>query len=120
MPVQWVRSNPRIYENIGKLALTRGPIVYCLEEVDNGADLHLIHVGSAVSAKAETSFEPGLFHGVMTITTPGLREEKESWDATTLYAAARAPEMREVSLVWIPYYAWANRGIGEMRVWVHA
>ena len=75
---------------------------------------------SAVSAKAETSFEPGLFHGVMTITTPGLREEKESWDATTLYAAARAPEMREVSLVWIPYYAWANRGIGEMRVWVHA
>ena len=31
-----------------------------------------------------------------------------------------ASEMREVSLVWIPYYAWANRGIGEMRVWVHA
>lgn len=118
MTAQWVRANPHVSENAGKLALTRGPIVYCLEEADNGADLHLIHAGPAISGDPEAAYEDDLLHGVVTISTAGLREITDVWASDTLYAAAVKPQMQNVTLKWIPYYAWANRGIGEMRVWV--
>ncbi len=118
MTAQWMRANPHVSENAGKLALTRGPIVYCLEEADNGADLHLIHAGPAISGDPEAAYEDDLLHGVVTISTAGLREITDGWSADTLYAAAVKPQMQNVTLKWIPYYAWANRGVGEMRVWV--
>ncbi len=118
MTAQWVRANPHVSENAGKLALTRGPIVYCLEEADNGNNLHLIHAGPAVSSDMKAAYEDDLLHGVMTITTAGLREITDGWAEDTLYAAAAKPQMQHVALKWIPYYAWANRGVGEMRVWV--
>lgn len=118
MTAQWVRANPHVSETAGKLALTRGPIVYCLEEADNGADLHLIHAGPAISGDPEAAYEDDLLHGVVTISTAGLREITDGWASDTLYAAAVKPQMQNVTLKWIPYYAWANRGIGEMRVWV--
>ena len=52
-------------------------------------------------------------------TTDGLRETDDGWDGA-LYDFAGVPAARPVKLRWIPYYAWANRGVGEMRVWVRA
>ena len=114
MRVRRIFANPAVREDAGKAALMRGPLVYCLEEADNGPDLHtLIH---APEICASASFEPELLGGVTVLYTDGVRESREDWDAE-LYAE-KAPETEKVRLKWIPYYAWANRGIGEMTVWL--
>lgn len=118
MPVELVHANPRVYENAGKIALTRGPIVYCLEEADNGPDLHLIHMGKADPIHAV--YEPDLLDGVVTVTTSGLREATDGWNERQLYAAIAPNALQPTALKWIPYFAWANRGVGEMRVWIFA
>ena len=114
MRVRRIFANPAVREDAGKAALMRGPLVYCLEEADNGPDLHtLIH---APEICASASFEPELLGGVTVLYTDGVRESREDWGAE-LYAE-KAPETEKVRLKWIPYYAWANRGIGEMTVWL--
>ena len=93
-------------------------MVYCLEEADNGPDLHLVRVASTDAAQAEICFEPELLNGVVTVQTPAFRLDKEAWDEHVLYSASAACSLHPVKLKWIPYYAWANRGIGEMYVWI--
>ncbi|MBQ7868452.1 MAG: glycoside hydrolase family 127 protein [Clostridia bacterium] len=116
MPARVVRANPRVYENAGKAAVMRGPLVYCLEEQDNGANLHLVRMGA--DPQFATQWQPELLGGVVTITSCGLRETCDGWDEQTLYACERGIEIRPAELKWIPYYAWANRGANEMRVWI--
>ncbi len=115
MPVMVMRANPRVRATAGKIAIVRGPVVYCLEEADNGFDLH------AISMKADQNmeyrFEPGLLNGVGTITAEAFREINSGWDDNELYAD-HMPEKAPCSAVFIPYYAWNNRGAGEMTVWV--
>ena len=117
MPARYVRANPRVREDAGKVALQRGPVVYCLEEADNGKALHGLRAGDIASAEAK--WEPETLGGVVTLTTDGLREAQDGW-GDTLYDFRDAPDAAPVRLRWIPYYAWANRGVGEMRVWVRA
>ena len=95
---------------VGKTALMRGPVVYCLEEKDNGAELWNLSVDAA---GAETIHQADLLCGVTTITCQGRRLEGEG----ELYheeAIAEKPQQ----LTFVPYYAWGNRGRGEMAVWV--
>lgn len=115
MPVRVVRANPRVREDAGKVALQRGPVVYCLEEADNGGDLHNVRLAGL--SGCETRWEPDTLNGVVTVSVPGLREKPDGW-GETLYDDRPAPEADPVTLRFIPYYAWANRGLGEMRVWV--
>lgn len=115
MPVTIMRASAKVYEDAGKVTLMRGPLVYCLEECDNGKDLHLVHLDCAAPA-FEAEFEPELLGGVVSIAANGWREPKEDGDGA-LYKPY-APIAREaVRLKWVPYYAWGNRGLGEMRVW---
>ena len=114
MPVRMIYANPAVREDAGKAALMRGPIVYCLEEADNGPDLHTLR--HAPKLNAETKSEPEKLGGIVSLDTDGLRESRNEW-GTELYAE-RKPETEAVRLRWIPYYAWANRGIGEMTVWL--
>ena len=115
MPVKYVRSSPKVRENAGRVALMRGPVVYCLEEADNGDQLHLVRAGGPLTAKA--AWQPDLLGGIVAIETAGVREKAADW-GETLYADCAAPEEEKATLKWIPYYAWANRGVGEMRVWI--
>ena len=116
MPVVVMRAHPRVYEDAGKVAVMRGPLVYCLEEKDNGPDLHLVRLKSPCDF--EIRWEPELLGGVTTLRCGGLREERDGWDEHTLYAPDGQTHETQTNLCWIPYYAWANRGVGEMRVWV--
>jgi len=117
MPVTLVRANPAIREDIGKLAVTRGPLVYCLEEADNGADLHQIALSH--DTQFEVRHQPDLLNGVYTLHCSGVRLQSPGFENNALYAPAdQALSTTPVPLTWIPYYAWANRGIGEMTVWV--
>ena len=108
-------ADPRVREDTGRVAVTRGPVVYCLEEKDNGGSLHLLRLPR--DAAFEIHDEPELLDGVTVLTARGLRRSA-AWAAEGLYAPAEACEEAAQTLTFIPYYAWANRGVGEMCVWV--
>lgn len=117
-PRLWM-SNPLVKENVGKAALARGPVVYCLEEADNGGNLHLLSVD--LSGTLEEREEQGALGRIVRIDADGKRL-KEPEEGTALYRGAEEWDMPEedVRLHFIPYYTWANRGSGEMTVWVRA
>ncbi|WHX47832.1 glycoside hydrolase family 127 protein [Paenibacillus woosongensis] len=115
MPVERMRSHPLVRGNAGKVALQRGPLVYCLEQADNGANLHEIVLPA--NAKLEAKFDNGLLGGVVAITAQGLRQDAAKWPGG-LYSSEAVPGLQEAKVTFIPYYAWANRGEGEMSVWV--
>ena len=117
MPVTLVRANPRICEDVGKVAVQRGPLVYCLEEADNSRNLHAVRLGGADASRFTTRWKPDKLGGIVELQSPGLRETDEGWDET-LYSADREIRTVPARLTWIPYYSWANRAPGEMRVWV--
>lgn len=109
-----ITANPKVRANSGKKAVMRGPLVYCLEEVDNGADLHNLILNA--NTKFDVSFDPNLLNGIAIISAEGVRE-LANWD-DTLYRVNASLETQPVKLTFIPYYAWANRDPGEMLVWV--
>ncbi len=115
MTVRRIRSNPRVRENNGKIALTRGPIVYCLEEKDNQKDLHLVTVPKESSFTALPYLVRDL--EVTALVGKGRRIVQASADKD-LYSDAGDILTEETDLTWIPYFTWANRGEGEMQVWV--
>lgn len=110
------QANPKVREDIGKTALSRGPLIYCLEEADNGSGLHQICLKEDTAFTEE--FENGLLKGVVTLTGEGERIRTASWGEETLYRPYEAPAFEKKKLKWIPYYSWANRMPGEMAVWV--
>ncbi|MDR0670448.1 MAG: glycoside hydrolase family 127 protein [Treponema sp.] len=118
MPVTLIRANPKVRQDIGKVAVTRGPLVYCLEEKDNGKGLFRIYVDT--KSKFTFSFEEDLLGGVIALKSKG--KKLEDWKGNPLYKAEEPGESdsyKEIDLTWIPYYAWANRDPGEMAVWIH-
>ena len=117
MPVSFLSANPRIYEDAGKTAVSRGPLIYCLEEPDNGKNLHLLRLGEVRPEDCRIEWKPEKLGGIMEIRTPGFRESDAGW-GDTLYSTGKPITSSSVSLTWIPYYAWANREPGEMRVWI--
>lgn len=116
MPVEKVEANPRVREDIGKAAIMRGPLVYCLEEADNGKDLHRIRLTEKTDW--EIRYEPELLNGVVTISAMGEMRSQEDWEEDALYRPFGEDRYELKKLKWIPYYAWANREEGEMLVWI--
>ena len=118
MHPQFVRSDARVRENIGKVALVRGPLVYCMEEADNGEALHLCTLDAA--AEIDVSWETLLPHTrVPVLTASGFRICSPE-AAPPLYAPAVPPKRENARYRFIPYYLWANRTAGEMQVWTRA
>jgi DUF1680 family protein len=115
MPIQRVRSHPLVKQNAGKVALQRGPLVYCVEEADNGPQLEQLHLPQ--NAKLEASYVENLIGGIQVIRAEGLKLQFEQW-GSQLYRSNANTALEPASLTFIPYYAWANRGKGEMAVWV--
>jgi DUF1680 family protein len=100
MPVNRVYAHEKVQEDQGKVALARGPIVYCLEAVDQpGVDLFRLILPQETGLRAE--HRAGLLGGV-----------------TVLQGSALADAERPVTLTAVPYYAWANREKGAMTVWL--
>lgn len=113
MKAKRIWANQQVREDAGKVAVQRGPLVYCLEEADNGRDLHRVLLPRD-SAFAE-EYRPELLGGVTVLRCPGRVEEGEQ---KSLYTTCPPKSQKERELLWIPYYAWANRGEGEMMVWI--
>lgn len=117
MPVERIHAHPRVRHNCGRIALQRGPVVYCLEEVDNGPDL------AALSLPAEERFEVTTnntpFGGVPVIRGTACRLDSAEWE-NRLYRSGPGGRARRVSTPFtaVPYCLWASREVGEMTVWV--
>ena len=122
MPTQVLTANPRVADDTGRVAVQRGPLVYCLEGVDQGQGVDLSDVGLAAGKRAsdgfETEFKKDLLDGVVVLHHPGLMREGSSSDKM-LYARynGESAKNRRVDLTFIPYYAWSNRAPTAMQVW---
>lgn len=118
MPVRILEADPRVREDMGKVAIARGPIVYCLEEKDNGKDLHLCRVDlqNMLPSDIRTEATEELGHPMTVLRVPGKRLIPA--EGGELYRSAGPVKEEDVTLRMIPYYAWNNRGEGEMSVWV--
>ncbi len=113
-PARYVWPNPNVRADAGKVAIVRGPLVYCLEEPDNGSNLPLLY---ADTQKPLEEVESSLFGGIVLIRASGKRQKEEGWSEDLLYGQIR-PEFEDACLTAIPYFCWSNRGQGEMNVWI--
>ena len=115
MPIVRVYAHPLVRENVGRFALRRGPIVYCFEDIDNPDGVfQTLCLSSDVAL--ETTFNGDLLGGVTLVRGMGTMLDASEWE-NSLYLHAK-PRMKQLEVTAIPYYAWCNRGAGQMAVWV--
>lgn len=93
-----------VRENIGKVAVTRGPFIYCLEEADNGKNLQMLRINTNLPLKIDNE----------KIIANGFRQKQND----KLYFEFKTPCETETELTFIPYYKWGNRGENEMTVYI--
>ncbi|MCC7355710.1 MAG: glycoside hydrolase family 127 protein [Anaerolineae bacterium] len=116
MPVRYVHAHPKVRQMLGRAALQRGPIVYCLEGADHpGIPLDRIALPAGDPSGWQAEHRADFLGGVTMLRGAGMVIEEGEW-GDTLYQY-RPPETRPVNLVAVPYCVWNNRAPGEMRVW---
>jgi DUF1680 family protein len=108
MPVRRVRANPKVAADTGRVALQRGPIVYAAEWVDS-PDRHVRNILLRADQPLQSEWKPDLLKGVNVI---------QGAVAAFHQDADRKPAHSQEAFTAIPYYAWANRGRGQMAVWI--
>jgi DUF1680 family protein len=108
MPVRRVLSHEKVMENTGKVALERGPIVYCAEWSDNNGQV--LNVVLKDNAKLTAEYNKDMLNGVTVIRAKAV--------ALSYGQDEKSVSKKEQDFVAIPYYAWAHRGTGEMAVWL--
>jgi DUF1680 family protein len=121
MSPEVVASNPRVSENRGRVAVQRGPVVYCMEQLDQPntpamADVAIL--ANPPAAKAfQVEYKSDLLDGVTVLHHNGAALEiSSSKEALYLPASPDAPKIRPQNLTLISYYVWANRQATPMRV----
>ena len=105
-------ANTNVRADAGCVALARGPIVYCFEEKDNGTKLSALRIPRGAAIREETCTEEKL-DGMTVLTLSGVRVTS----GPALYSE-EPPKEETAALRAVPYFAWGNRGAGEMRVWL--
>lgn len=113
--IERIEANPNVLQARGKVALRLGPLIYCLEQPDNTADVDRIMLPA--SAELTQHFEPGLLGGVTLITGEGRVHTSGMW-GNQLYRPLPAISTKAVSIRAIPYCVWGNRGRHKMKVWI--
>ncbi len=122
MTTQLLQANPAVSEDRSRVAFQRGPVVFCMEHLDQSDQEHGMNLaGYAVKLDSRTTarFEPGLLNGVMVLEHPGAIRQALR-DRGLYYPADNEIREREIpaTVKLIPYYAWANRAPASMQVWI--
>ena len=102
MSIRRVEANSKVADDLGKVAIERGPIVYCLEGKDNGPEL--MKLALADSSKLTENFNPGELSGTVIIS------------GEAIVTGNKAVKSQKITA--IPYFVWNNRGVNEMKVWI--
>ena len=108
MPVKFISANKKVHECAGRVAVMRGPVVYCLEGIDNGKDLNSIRID--IKEKAEISEKEFLVPNILLKAYKELENDSLYFEATE--------DLIETKLKFIPYFAYENRGETDMLIWV--
>jgi hypothetical protein len=115
MPAERIYAHPDVRADVGRVAIRRGPLVYCAEQADNGN-----HPVKRLRLPRRAPLNPAgrsdLFDGIVTVTADAEVAETGDWNGA-LYRP-EAPKTTSVKFTAIPYYLWCNRGPGQMLVWI--
>ncbi|TSE03197.1 glycoside hydrolase family 127 protein [Mesorhizobium intechi] len=114
MPIERLYANPEVRQDAGRVALSRGPLIYCVEASDNDSRLHRLTLPRTADIEAHEA--PELLGGVVTLSAKARADAGDGWQ-DGLYRR-EPPASVETRLTAIPYYAWDNREPGEMLVWL--
>jgi DUF1680 family protein len=122
MPVQVLEANPHVADDLGRVAVQRGPLVYCMEQLDQPDGVALTDVAVNLGQKPGAQFHDELksdwLGGVVVLHHTGTAfENVASRDALYSRYSGAPVKTRQVPLTFIPYYAWANREATPMQVW---
>jgi hypothetical protein len=115
MPVERMLAHPSVTHDAGRVALQRGPLVYCVEGVDHPVSVHELALSDA--AQLQCNFDPDLLGGIVVIEGEATAADPSAW-RNALYLPADEVARFPVRMRAIPYYAWDNRDPGEMAVWL--
>ncbi|WP_455720157.1 glycoside hydrolase family 127 protein [Agathobacter sp.] len=115
MDIRTIYANTNVREDIGCVALMRGPVVYCFEGVDNDGDVQSLLLDTAkISEASVTKVQDSVLQGATVLDVAAVRLESTD----DLYSE-QPPARKSVKARAIPYYMWGNRGLNQMRVWMH-
>lgn len=115
MDVTLVEGHPRIEEVRNQVAIKRGPVVYCIETPDLPENTSIMDVYLAGQEKLQAEYRPDFLGGLTTIEGTVLLRSSEG-DA--MYRKVKKPSWQSISTQFVPYYAWSNRGLAEMTVFM--
>jgi DUF1680 family protein len=123
MPPFLIEADPRVDGLRDCVAVQRGPIVYCLEEHDQEPGSNLLDVMIDTDAQIIDRKQTELLNGVVTLETTGYLSDRSAWHENNLYRPLVSGNNKlsfgqTLRLTAIPYYAWGNRGLKSMRVWI--
>jgi len=120
MAPQVIEANNRVVDDYARVAVQRGPLVYCLEQLDqpDGVPLYdvSLDLGQKSSSQFHEEFKGDLLGGVVVLQHVGAVKEKSTNKLYYSYTP-NSPQIKQVELSFIPYYAWANRAATPMQVW---
>jgi uncharacterized protein len=118
---QVIAANPRVAEDTGRVAIQRGPLIYCLEEIDQPSGTLLSDVAVNPGPQPAESFQPefrdDLLGGMVVLHHDGAMYDRGASERILYSRYSREAKTRKVPLTFIPYYAWANRQASSMQVW---
>ena len=114
LQTELVAAHPAVESDAGRVAVERGPLVYCAEAADNNRALHQYEVPTGTGI--ESSHDQEMLNGVTQLTTDAKVPSLDEW-TEKLYRPVEATASEETELNLVPYYSWDNRDPGEMQVW---
>ena len=123
MTTEVLAANPRVAENRGRVAVRRGPIIYCMEEIDQPNGVSLADVSLALDSKSggefQSEYKPDLLDGIVVLHhRGGVLETSSATESLYGPVSLATPKTRQENTTFIPYYVWANRQSCAMEVWV--
>src|SRR5580698_2831030 len=118
---QVIEANPRVADDTGRVAIQRGPLIYCLEEIDQPSGVQLsdvaVNPGRRPAEQFQTEFKSDLLGGMVVLHHTGTVYERVATQNALYSQYNREEKSKKVPLTFIPYYAWANRQASSMQVW---
>lgn len=117
MRVRQIQGNPKIESVENQVAVMRGPILYCVESFDLPRGVKIEDICLTEETELSARFDNKLLNGVMLLEGEALVFKHKNWNGK-LYRELEVSEPQKIKIRLIPYFAWCNRGIGEMAVWL--
>jgi DUF1680 family protein len=118
---QIIEANPRVADDTGRVAIQRGPLIYCLEEIDQPSGISLsdvaVNPGRQPAEQFQAEFRNDLLGGMVVLHHTGALYERGTAEKALYSRYGREATTRKIPLTFIPYYAWANRQATSMQVW---